>query len=295
VTQRLTSVEIVHRAGNELGESVLWDGAREQLLWVDIQRGLLFRREHGSGAVREYQLPERVGSVGLRAGGGLVVALASGFALSDAEGGELERLEAIEADLPTTRLNDGRVDRQGRFVCGGMDEAGDQQAITAVYRLRAGEPATRIIGDIACANSLCFSPDGDTMYFTDMPTKQIWAYRYDAGEGAPHTRRTLIDLRDQPGLPDGSTVDADGCVWNAQWGAGRILRITPEGAIDRVVEVPVSNPTCPAFGGPDLATLFVTSARFMLSEEQLAAEPHAGDLLAVDVGVRGLAEPQFAG
>src|SRR4051812_33974516 len=265
------------------------------MVWVDIQRGLLFRRDHDSGAVREYRLPERVGSVGLRADGGLVVALASGFALSDAEGGELERLETIEADLATTRLNDGRVDRQGRFVCGGMDEADDQQAITAVYRLRAGEKATRIIENVACANSLCFSPDGATMYFTDMPTKQIWAYDYGAGDDAPQQRRLLIDLGDQPGLPDGSTVDADGCVWNAQWGARRILRITPEGAIDRVVELPVSNPTCPAFGGPDLATLFVTSARFMLSEQQLAAEPHAGDLLALDVGVRGLAEAQFAG
>src|SRR4051812_31803622 len=117
---RASLVEIAHGAANELGESVLWDGARAQLVWVDIQRGLLFRRQDGSGAVREYRLPERVGSIGLRAGGGLVLALASGFALADAEGGGLERLETIEAELATTRLNDGRVDRQGRFVCGGM-------------------------------------------------------------------------------------------------------------------------------------------------------------------------------
>jgi L-arabinonolactonase len=284
-----TSVEIVHRAGNELGESVVWDAARDELVWVDIQRARLFRRDSG-GIVREFALPERVGAIGLRAGG-LVLGLASGFALSDPEGGELRRLQAIEPDLPTTRLNDGRVDRQGRFVCGGFDEADDQQPISAVYRLE-GETAAPLIERVACANSLGFSPAGDRMYFTDMPTKRISVFDYGDALGEP---RTLIDLRDQPGLPDGSTVDADGCLWNAQWGGGRLLRITPDGAIDRVVELPVSNPTCATFGGPGLATLFVTSARFMLSEEQLAAEPHAGDVFALDVGVSGLPETLFGG
>ncbi len=143
---RAMSVEIAHAAGNELGESVLWDAAREQLVWVDIQRGLLFRREHGSGAVREYQLPERAGSIGLRAGGGLVVALESGFALADAEGGGWSAWRTIEADLPSTRLNDGRVDRQGRFVCGGMNEAerpGRDHRGLPPERRRAGHPDHR--------------------------------------------------------------------------------------------------------------------------------------------------------
>src|SRR5262249_54181493 len=194
------------------------------------------------------------------------------------------------ADLASTWLNAGRVDPQGRFVCGGMNEAEDLSPISSVYRLD-GETATRLIEGVAITNSLAFSPDGERMYYTDMPTKRISVFTYGDELGAP---RELIDLNAQAGLPDGSTVDADGCLWNAQWGGHRILRITPDGVLDRVVELPVSNPTCLAFGGPDLSTLFVTSARMGLSEEQLAQEPHAGDLLALDVGVKGLPERRFS-
>jgi L-arabinonolactonase len=200
----------------------------------------------------------------------------------------------VEHDLPTTRLNDGRTDRQGRFVCGGMDEGEPQEALSAVYSLDGGRRVRRIIHGVRCANSICFSPDGTTMYFSDMPTGRILAYAYDTDSGTPHSPRVLADCSGMPGLPDGSTVDAEGFLWNARWGGARLVRYAPDGRMERVVPLPVTNPTCPGFGGPDLETLFVVSARFALRPEQLAAEPWAGGVFALDVGVQGLPECPFA-
>lgn len=135
-------VEIAARCGNEVGESVLWDSEREEVLWVDIERGSILRLEPRSGAVHRSQPDDRIGAIGLREGGGLVLGLASGFALLDSIDGSLERLQTVESDLPTTRLNDGRVDRSGRFICGGMDEAANKQPISAVYRLDPDQQAS---------------------------------------------------------------------------------------------------------------------------------------------------------
>lgn len=176
-----------------------------------------------------------------------------------------------------------------------MDEGDPQRPLSAVYRLDPGGEVHRILDGIACANSIAFSPDGTRMYFTDMPTGQILVYDYDTDEGVPHSPRVFADGSEHPGLPDGSTVDAEGCLWNARWGAGTVIRYTPDGAVDTVVRVPAANPTCPAFGGDDLSTLFVTSARFGRTAEQLADEPQAGAVFAVDPGTSGVVEPRFAG
>ncbi|WP_206447884.1 SMP-30/gluconolactonase/LRE family protein [Agrococcus sp. KRD186] len=288
------TAEPVVGSGDGLGESVVWDAERSELSWVDIHAARLQRWGSETGLITA-TLPERIGAIGLRAGGGHVAAFASGFALLG-EDGEIERrIAEVEPELPTTRLNDGRVDRQGRFVCGGMDEAADQRAVSAVYRLDADGAVVRILDGIACANSIAFSPDGTRMYFTDMPTGRIVAYAYDIDEGVPHDPVLISDGTEYPGLPDGSTVDADGCLWNARWGSGAVVRFTPDGALDAIVEVAVGNPTCPAFGGPDLSTLFITTARFGRTDTQLAGEPRAGDVFTVDVAASGIAEPRFLG
>jgi L-arabinonolactonase len=276
-----------------LGESPVWDAETGELLWVDIHDGEIWRYRAADQALFTHVLPERVGAVGLAADGGYVLALASGFARFEPRRGQLQRIADVEAELPTTRLNDGRVDRQGRFVCGGMDEAVDQRPLSAVYRLDGDGAMHRLIEGVHCANSICFSLDGATMYFTDMPTRQILAYAYDVETGQAHSPRLFADCSNQPGLPDGSTVDAEGCVWNAQWGGGRLVRYAPDGRVDRVVPVPVTNPTSLAFGGEGLATLYVTSARFGLTAAQLANEPTAGGLFALRPGVSGVIEPRF--
>ena len=207
----------------------------------------------------------------------------------------IEKIQDIEPDLATTRMNDGRCDRQGRFIVGGMDESDNGEAISNVYRVDNDLGVHKIISGVACANSTCFSPDGQVMYFADTPTGEIWAYDYDTNTGAIANKRIFTDFSDQPGIPDGSIVDAEGFLWNAQWNGYRVIRYRPDGSVDRVIDIPVMNPTCVTFGGKDLDVLYVTTARYLMTPEQIEAEPLSGGLFAVKVDVKGLNEPKFCG
>ncbi|HAS31872.1 MAG TPA: gluconolaconase [Microbacterium sp.] len=291
---RTLGADLAIASRNDLGESILWDDRTNQLSWVDIHEAKLERWSSAHDR-RTTALPERIGAIGLRDGGGYVAAFASRFALLDTDGNPTRELEEIEGTLPSTRLNDGRTDRQGRFICGGMDESPHQQAISAVYRLDDDGRAHRIVDRVACANSIAFSPNGALMYFSDMPTGRILVYDYDIDAGIPHNPRLFADGTEHPGLPDGSTVDADGCLWNARWGDASVVRYAPDGRIDAIVTLPTSHPTCPVFGGEDLSTLFIASARFGLSSYQLHEEPEAGSIFAVSTGLGGIAEPRYIG
>lgn len=288
--------EIALDCRNWLGESIIWDDGASALYWVDIHAKSIWRWEpFGATAPRVFTLLERPGALGLRRDGGLVLGLESGFALFDESSGAIDKIADVEADLPTTRLNDGRVDIAGRFLCGGMDEAENQQAISALYVLEPDRTVRRLLNGIACANSTCWSADGRTLYFSNMPTRRIDAFDYDIENGTVSNRRPFVSFDKELGLPDGSAVDAEGCLWNAEWGGGKLLRFRPNGQLDREVLLPVTNPTCVAFGGPDLDTLFVTTAWFGLTDEQRNAEPLAGSLFAFAPGVRGRPENRYAG
>jgi L-arabinonolactonase len=288
--------EIALDCRNWLGESIIWDDRAAALYWVDIHAKAIWRwQPHGATAPKVFTLPERPGALGLRRDGGLVLGLESGFAFFDELTGVIDKIADVEADLPTTRLNDGRVDPAGRFLCGGMDEAENQQAISALYVLEPDRTVRRLLNGIACANSTCWSADGSTLYFSNMPTRRIDAFDYDIEKGTMSNRRPFVSFDKEPGLPDGSAVDAEGCLWNAEWGGGKLRRFRPNGQLDREVPLPVTNPTCVAFGGPDLDTLFVTTAWFGLTDEQRKAEPLAGSLFAFAPGVRGRLENRYAG
>jgi len=286
--------ELIVDCRNVLGEGVLWSERDRSLYWLDIEAAELWRYDPASGETVRRTLAERAGSFAFRAGGGLIVAFASGFAFYDPDSGERTRIAEIEPDLPT-RLNDGRCDRAGRFLAGTMDESPEKRPIAGVYRLDADLTVERLIGGITTANSLSFSPDGRTLYFADTPKRVIHAYDYDPETGRISRRRVFRSLDDQPGKPDGSTVDAEGCLWNAQWQGGRIVRYRPDGAIDRVVAVPAPNVTCVALGGPDLDILYVTTARQGMSAADLEVFPQAGGLFALCVDVPGLPEATFGG
>jgi L-arabinonolactonase len=276
---------------NILGEGVIWDSESSALLWTDIEKAELCVLD-SSGRIKVAKAPERLASFAVRETGGLVAAFASGFAFWDPKSDHREDIQQFEAHLPHTRLNDGGTDRQGRFLAGGFDEK-HGKPISSLCRLDFDLSVHTLLTDICCANSLCFSPDGRVMYFADTPKGVIWRFEYDIDEGVPFNRQTFATFEDQPGTPDGSCMDADGCLWNAQWSGGRVVRYTPTGQVDRVIKLPVRNPTCVAFGGVDLDVLYVTTARYRMSPDEIQAEPLAGALFAMNPGVTGLIGKKF--
>lgn len=285
----LAAPEVAVASRDLLGECPLWDEREQALWWVDIHAPAVKRFDPASGEVRVLPMPEPVGSLALRSGGGLLAALQSGIFILD-ETGQLKLFSRPEQHPTDHRLNDGRCDRAGRFWVGSMAEA-TMAPTGALYRLSADGACPRIRGGISVPNSLAWSPDGRTMYFADSARDTIWRYDYSTETGEASNERVFA--RTERGHPDGSCVDADGCLWNAHYAGGCVVRYTSEGKIDRVIELPVSNPTCCAFGGRELDTLFVTSASQRLSPEKLARQPLAGSVFAVRPGVRGLAESRF--
>lgn len=281
-------------ARNKLGESPFWCPREQVLLWVDIEQKSLQRFEPHTKAVQSWRLPERIGSFALRERGGAVLALASGFAFFDFATGAVERLAAPEKNNVRNRFNDGKCDRSGRFWAGTMDDRLAEHT-GALYRLDSELACQRMEAGIGIPNSIAWSPDDRVFYLADTMDRAIYAYDFDRATGAIANRRVFCTMQDQPGAPDGSTVDAEGFLWNAQWDGWRVVRYDPEGRIERTIELPVQKPTSCMFGGPDLSTLYVTSAIWDLKGPALAAQPWAGNVLAIDVGVRGLPEPRFAG
>lgn len=273
-----------------LGESPLWSEQRQTLFWTDIHGRRLWAFEPARGTSRHWDLPDRLACMALRRDGTLLAGFARSLAVFDPDSGRSETICAFEPDRPTTRANDGRCDRQGRFLVGGLDEGDPQLPISSVWRLDADRSLHRLIPDVAIANSLCVSPDGRTLCMTDTPSRVIRAYDYDPATGGLGERRDFHRLPPGPGHPDGSVVDSQGYLWNAEYGGGRVVRYAPDGTVDTIVAVPTPNTTCPAFGGPDLTTLYITTAA-----DGRPDDPLAGSLFAVEVDVPGLHEPHFAG
>jgi sugar lactone lactonase YvrE len=277
-----------------LGEGPVWDAGAQALWWVDIRGPAVHRYEPRTGAARQWPMPEEVGSLALRRDGTLLLALRTGFAFFDPATGAIVGGGNPEPDQPDNRLNDGKCDRRGRFWVGSMHVSG-RQPTGALYRLDPDLSWHRVAGGITVPNSLAFAPDDRTIYFADTPSREIAAYDFDPDRGALGRRRVFATVPEGAGYPDGSTVDAEGYLWSAHWDGGRLTRYAPDGRVDRVIELPVTRPTCPAFGGERLDVLYVTTASVRLDAAELARQPWAGGLLALDVGVRGLPEPRFGG
>jgi len=289
-------MQVVVEAGNVLGEGIVWCERAQALYWTDIHAATLWRYTPASGETQQWRLPERLASFALCATEGwLLLALASRQAFFRLADGTLHEICAVEPELPT-RCNDGACDRQGRFVFGTLHEpvdGGVKQAIAGFWRLDAGLRLEKLpLEGVAISNSLAFSPDGSTLYYCDSLTRTIRCCAYGDTLGPS---RLFADLTGSAGEPDGSCVDAEGGLWNAQWGLGRVVRYRADGSIDRILTTAASQPTRPAFGGAALDTLYVTSARDGLDAATLAREPLAGALFGTRVGVHGVPEPRFAG
>ena len=291
----MSTVECVVAGKNRLGETPIWSVEEQALYWVDAREPAVYRLDPSSGQVTSVKLPVVVGCIGFRKSGGLIAGLQNGFHTLDFATGALSLIFDPEADQPENRINDGRADRRGRFWAGTMNDV-RRDPTGSLYRLDADHRCTKLRDDVIVPNALAWSPDDKTMYFADTYRFHILQYDFSADDGVISNERLFADCTaSKPGRPDGATIDADGCLWNAEYGGGRIVRYTPAGKIDRVIPMPVSQTSSCAFGGPKLDTLYVTSASQRLTPEQLAAEPLAGNLFAIHVGVSGLPEPAYAG
>lgn len=288
-------VRIAVPVGCRLGEGVLWCERSHALYWTDIHASALWRYTPADGATRRWPMPERLASFALcEADGWLLLALASRLAFFHLDSGELRELHRLES-IPDLRANDGACDRQGRFVFGTLHEPahGPKRAIGGFHRLHPDLSLERLpLPQVAIANGIAFSPEGRTMYFCDSLEKRIRRCDYGDRLGPDSV---FVDLSEEDGEPDGSAVDAEGGLWNARWGAACLARYLPDGREDRIVALPALQPTRPAFGGADLATLYVTSACDGLDAAARTTDPHAGDVFAFAAGVAGLPEPRFAG
>lgn len=294
----MTTVNLAVDVQNTLGEGVLWCHQTQSVLWTDIQGATLWRFVPERALLRSWALPERLACFALTPDSDtLLLGLASGLALFRLSTEQLTPLCDVEPELATTRLNDGRCDRQGRFIFGTLNEEPARAKIGSYYRLNTDLRLERLpLPFAAIPNSICFSPDGSRMYYCDSLSKTIRCCDYGIVDGVISNDRVFVDLRDEPGVPDGSTVDSRGYVWNAQWGAGRVVRYAPDGTVERIVALPTRQPTCVAFGGKNLNRMYVTTARDELTQEVLQTEPMAGALLCVDFDdVRGLPESTFRG
>lgn len=284
-----------------LGEGPVWCERRGALLWTDIERATLWMRTRATGATQSWPLPDRAGSFALCASGRVLLGLAKGLAFADLAqpaGGVLSVTPAIpvEADEPRTRVNDGRTDRAGNFVFGTMNEehATTGARLGHIYQFSARQGLRRMnIDPVAITNSICFSVDGRTMYFADSLDRRIMRADYDADAARVANVREFVRVSTPTGVPDGSVIDADGGLWNAVWGQGQLHRYAPDGTLTHRVRIAAINATCPAFGGPDLADLYVTSSRLETDADTLARMPHAGGVFHAVPGVRGLADAVF--
>ncbi|MBA3325857.1 MAG: SMP-30/gluconolactonase/LRE family protein [Rhodobacteraceae bacterium] len=281
----------------ELGEGALWDPEAKVLWWIDIWSRLIHRYDPGTGKDRTWEAPEYLGCLGLRARGGLVLTMASGFHFFDPATGAFTPIADPEADLPLTRFNDGKPDRQGRFWSGSMFEAPGKpvEFIGSLWRLDPDLSLHRMIDGVGCSNGLAWSPDSRTMYFSDSHAPLVFAYDFDPETGEIANRRTYLDLTDTGGIADGATVDAEGCYWVTVPVTGRVDRYDPDGRLMQTIHLPTDLPTCCEFGGPDLDILYVTTAVLRRPAEHFKGQQNPGGLFAIDAGVRGLTLPPFAG
>jgi sugar lactone lactonase YvrE len=280
------AVELVLDARADLGEGPRWDPRGQRLLWVDIMRGRVHAFRPEKGACRSVDVGRPVGALVCAADGGIVLAVADGFARLDWKSGRVEMMAAVEADRPQNRMNDGACDAAGRFWAGTMALDEGPQAGT-LYRLDPDGTVHTMLTEVSISNGIDWSLDGRRMYYVDSPTRRIDVFDFDARAGAIANRRTFVELPPEAGYPDGITVDAEGFVWLALWGGAALHRYDPEGARERIVPLPVTHPTSCAFGGANLDELYVTSARRPLRAEELGRQPMAGGLLRLRPGMVG--------
>ena len=280
-----------------LGESPVWSGRERALYWIDIDTQLVHRYDPDTDRDESRELPGRPGSVVLTGDADrLGVAMEHEVVDLVWSTGAVTRRVVLEVTGVPTRLNDGRTDPAGRLWVGSMDDpASSGHKAGALHRVDPDGHHEVVEGGVGVSNGLAFSPDGSVMYWADTTRDLVWAFDYDNTAGVRRNPRVFLDFATLPGRPDGACVDETGCYWVACVYGWALLRATPAGIVDRIIELPVEKPSMPAFGGPDLDVMYVTSISSGGAKPAAPDQPLAGALLSLSPGVRGLPEPLFAG
>ncbi len=303
-------IECLWECNDGLGETPIWVPEESSLYWADHvgptidlngpRKPTIRRLNVATGERATWSMPEQVGSFGFRKQGGLIGGSNSGFCVIDLERDRFERVFDPEPDKPFSRLNDGKIDRHGRYWCGSMDGKLTDKS-SSLYRFDADHSCRRVAEDFTfiCSNGIAFDPQDSRMYFGDTKGGMVYVFDFDIDEGLIENRRPFFSVADYapaPAIIDGATVDAEGFYWFALNLAGKIVRLAPDGRLDREIEMPIRSPTCVTFGGEDHETLFVTSQQAFVTPEEMKRHPQPGSVFAVHgLGVRGLPEPRFAG
>ena len=292
----MINAEVVHAAEAALGEGCVWSPVEDLLVWVDITGQAVHRFDHASGQpVSVWRYPQSVGNAALRASGGLALGLGASVALTDRVGA-IETVIELPGEPASNRANDGAVDPAGRLFQGTMSDSDPGAPVAALHRVDADGTARRVLSDVSISNGMGWSPDGATMYYIDTLTFRVDRFDYDPDTGEIDGRRPFLTFDGSTGGPDGMTMDAEGCLWVAFFGGYHVQRFSPEGErLETVVTPGAPQTTCCCFGGPDLDTLYITTARDSIAGVNTEGEPNSGALFAADVDAVGLPTNLFAG
>jgi L-arabinonolactonase len=301
-------VEQIVPCANHLGEGPVWDVEQQSLYWVDstgrrVGQPGIWKLDPRTGKITTWDVGRDIGAMALcQDGKRAVLALDDGFYIFDLGHGNLDKVAHVDDEPGRARLNDGKVDRRGRFFAGGMDDK-EELGVCGLWRLDPDLSLTKIDDGIICSNGPCWSPDDKIFYFADTFKHEIWAYDYDIGTGNASNRRVFASTKNDGGFADGSTVDAEGYLWNAQVISGDLIRYAPDGKVDRKISMPARNITSVMFGGKNLDEIYVTSmARVShpAAHEHFAVEVKpqhaAGSVFKITgLGIKGIAEHRFGG
>ena len=285
-------IDILDTTPDMLGESPLWDAQSQRLFWVDVVNSTVRALDPATGKEQAWTAPSHIGSIGLAPNDSLILALQDGFYRLHLPSSAIELIARLPTVDPRARLNDGKMDRQGRYICGSMGLHADP--IGVLYRLTAPAALEPLADGIRISNAICFSPKGDRLYFADSMAQAIVVRDYDGDGTAVGEPRLFLDIKPLNSAPDGATVDSDGNLWVALVRTGQIARVAPDGKVAAIIDLPVDYPSCPAFGGANMDTLFVTSIRDSGTGRMVSKHENAGKVFALTgLGVTGLPETRF--
>ena len=287
------TIDRINGVKNQLGEGPVWDTAEKALYWIDGHAPAIFRLDPGTNEIKSWKVPKPIGSFALRERGGAICAMTDGFYFFDFVSGNATPVGGGIVAKPGTTFNDGKTDARGRFIAGTLD-AQFANSIGSIFSLDGSLKCDILEPAIGCTNGPCFSPDNRTFYCADSVSRAISAYDYDLASGTVSNKREFAVVKGLGGVPDGATVDAEGNLWSAIAGGGKLACYTPDGSLARTVEVPVPIITSVMFGGENLDVLYATSIGMKILG--MEPGPDGGALFAIrGLGVKGKPEPRFAG